>query len=244
MPNPGSNYTAVQGDSIESIAFETGFFWETIWNAPENAALRKCRKSAHVILPGDVVFIPGLRPRIEQRAADHSHRFVLRGVPSLLRLRFLVDDKARANAPYDFDIDGEARSGTTDGDGWLAEPTSPIANRAVVRFKRPERPESKEEKDPPTTDAEDEGTIMPIDVSDAPTHDVFRFDLRHMDPSNEVSGAKGRLHLLGYSLGPIDGNVTPQFEATLKSFQIANGLTETGELDDSTQATLSKFTGG
>jgi peptidoglycan hydrolase-like protein with peptidoglycan-binding domain len=52
------------------------------------------------------------------------------------------------------------------------------------------------------------------------------------------------LHLLGHGVGAIDGSATPEFEAALRSFQLKNGLAETGELDDATQAALSKFTGG
>ena len=52
----GKHHTVQQGESVESIAHAAGHFWDTVWQHPDNAALRQLRRSPHVLLPGDVVF--------------------------------------------------------------------------------------------------------------------------------------------------------------------------------------------
>src|SRR5258708_33469109 len=52
-------YTVVQGDCISSIAAQNGFGrWQTVWDRPENAALKKTRKNPNALSPGDQVFVP------------------------------------------------------------------------------------------------------------------------------------------------------------------------------------------
>ena len=47
------------GDSVESVALDNGLFWQSVWNHPENAALRKLRKDQPNILEEeDQLFLP------------------------------------------------------------------------------------------------------------------------------------------------------------------------------------------
>jgi N-acetylmuramoyl-L-alanine amidase len=62
------SHTVKQGDCISSIAHETGFFWETLWNHPDNAKLKQLRKNPNALLPGDVVSIPD--QRVKQESCD------------------------------------------------------------------------------------------------------------------------------------------------------------------------------
>ena len=52
-PLGDGDYVVVEGDCMESIAADAGFLWTTIWNHPQNAALKKARVTPNVLLPGD-----------------------------------------------------------------------------------------------------------------------------------------------------------------------------------------------
>lgn len=54
-----------QGDCLSSIANQYGFFLETIWDHGRNAGLREQRRDPDVIMAGERVFVPGIRPREE-----------------------------------------------------------------------------------------------------------------------------------------------------------------------------------
>lgn len=111
--------TVNQGECIESIALEEGFFPSTIWNHPLNIELRNSRKQHDVLNPGDALVIPEREPKEVNRGTDQKHRFVRRGVPSKFVLRLLKDGKPRSSLDYSLDIDGHLEYGQTDGDGVL-----------------------------------------------------------------------------------------------------------------------------
>jgi hypothetical protein len=112
-------HTTKEGECISSIAYEHGFFWDTIWNLPENAELKSNRTDPNILFPGDEVFIPEKRVKSEQIATEQRHRFVLKGVPIKLCLRVLECDEPRADEPYSLLIDGVWYNGITDSNGYL-----------------------------------------------------------------------------------------------------------------------------
>lgn len=242
----GKQHTARQGDSVESIAYAAGHLWRTVWDHSENKPLRDLRKSPHVIAPGDAVFVPDLRLKKVPCATGQQHRFQQKGVPSRLRVRFLVDGEPRANAAYVLVIDDKKKKkkqGTTDGDGWLDEPVLPDARRAEVRFEAPA--EDNPDDDPAPFEGEGDDIVRedePIAEEPAGQREhVYVFELRHLDPTTEITGAQGRLKNLGYSVGPIDGVLGRRTGEALRAFQHDQGIEVTGELDDATQAKLAEF---
>ena len=86
-----------QGDCISSISYEYGFIWETIWNHPNNAQLKKARKDPNLLAPGDLVFIPDKTLKDERRATGQMHRFQLKSVPAKLRIQPFKGEEPRAN---------------------------------------------------------------------------------------------------------------------------------------------------
>ena len=78
----------------------------------------------------------------------------------------------------------------------------------------------------------------PVVTPPAPQPIIYTFDLRHLDPTSEISGLQGRLRHLGYPVGPADGTLDPRGEEALRAFQSEHGLDVTGELDQATQDKL------
>src|SRR5438270_3311259 len=123
------DYTVEQGDCISSIAFEHGFFWETLWNHSSNATLKTERKTPNILMEGDLVHIPDLAVKQECGSTEKKHRFKRKAVPAKFRIRLLDADEPRAREPYLLYIDGASYSGSTDGDGWIEWPILPNAKQ-------------------------------------------------------------------------------------------------------------------
>ncbi len=237
------DYEVRQGDCISSLAFERGFFWETLWNHPKNADLKSKRANPNILKEGDVVYIPDLTLKEESRGTDAQHCFKVKGAPAKLRLRILEEkeekaeegkqqagadasvyedppydpksrkDKPRANVPYLLDIDGKVTNGTTDGDGRVEIALPPNARQGRLIL--------------------DPGT---------PREKVLPLGLGTMDPVTEISGVRMRLNNLGFPCGEED-EITPELESALGSFQEKNGLDVTRQIDAPTRDTLKRLHG-
>ena len=129
-----------QGDTLPSIAALEGHAdWRAIWEAPENADLRRQRHSPHVLAPGDVVFIPEREQRDEQVASGQRHRIVVANATMPLKL-VLKDRKgdALANKPFEIVVGGVTRTGTTDGAGKLEVKVPTSAREGTLTIKDPD----------------------------------------------------------------------------------------------------------
>lgn len=126
------NHLVRQGDCVESIAYEKGFFWQTIWNDSQNAELKRIRKSPNDLLAGDKLYVPERRLKEESCATEETHRFRRKGVPSKLHIVLKDGDEPRASVPYILEIDGELFSGKTDDDGAIKHPIPPNAERGEL----------------------------------------------------------------------------------------------------------------
>lgn len=111
------------GECVSSIAKQTGHFWETIWNDAANSELKSIRKQPNVLLEGDRITVPALRPKEESGQTEMRHRFRRRGEPSHLRIRVLDQDKPMAGMPFKLIIDNsQTIEGMTDAEGVLDVP--------------------------------------------------------------------------------------------------------------------------
>lgn len=126
------DYVVKEGDSIESIAFEKGFFYDTIWNHPANAELKQKRTHRNELLPGDRVTIPEKTLKELPRPTGKLHTFRKKGVPALYRLQLFVDDKPRANESYVLKIEGQVFTGKTNEQGMLEYPVPPDAKSGTL----------------------------------------------------------------------------------------------------------------
>jgi hypothetical protein len=125
-------YTVRQGDCLSSIAFEKGFFPDSIWNHPDNASLKQERSDSQCLLPGDVLVIPDKKQKEVSHPAEQCHRFRRKGVPETLRVRLTVLHEPRAGEDYRIDIDGILSEGRTDSEGWIKVAIPPNAQTAKV----------------------------------------------------------------------------------------------------------------
>ena len=132
QPVGDGEYVVRPGDCITSIAAAHGHFWQTLWNAPENADLKATRKDPNVLLTGDRVFIPELREKVESCAAESKHRFRKKGIPAKLRLRLLLGSKPRSDLAYTLTIDETTFKGRTTSEGIVEAPLPPYAREGKL----------------------------------------------------------------------------------------------------------------
>lgn len=114
-----TNYIVKPGDCISSIAFEHGFFADTIWNHPANAELKLKRKDPNTLCGGDTVFVPDKREKTVNKPTNEVHRFQVHNTPALCSLQLFDEDEFRANQDYELEIDGLKFQGRTDAEGVL-----------------------------------------------------------------------------------------------------------------------------
>lgn len=184
------------GDCLTSIAFENGFFWQTLWDHPENKALREERGNPFTLIPGvDSVVVPDVRTRDEACATAKVHTFRRRGVPAKLKLRLLDHEgKARAGESYFLEVDGELvlEDKKADGDGKIETFIPNNARKARLFLRGGE--------------------------------EIIEIDLGYLQPSSAVRGAQARLANVGFYRGEIDGERSPAFLRALERFRGAREL--------------------
>jgi hypothetical protein len=162
-------YVVKPGDCMESIAYEHGFFWKTLWNLAENAELKNNR-SPNVLLPGDRVTIPAVRSSQVDCRTDQSHKFVLLGGQTRCRLRFLDDrQQARSGLRYELTIDGVTTSSTLDAQGSLNVAIPSNASRGTIR------------------------------LFTEPDPEIYDLSFGHLDPESSPTGIRARLNNLGFT---------------------------------------------
>ena len=197
-----------EGDCLSSLAEQHGFDWQTLWDYPPNAALKRARPDPNVLAPGDVLQIPDRTLGTYSGGTGQRHIFRRKGTPAKLSLR-LVDQKGRprANLRYVLTIDGSRRSGTTGGDGKIEEFITASAQSAQLEIQTPERTER------------------------------YELPLGHVDPVANERGVIHRLCNLGYDCGG-ETNIGEHTSAALRAFQRRCQLQDTGEADDTTRQRL------
>ena len=119
-------YTVKPGDYLVKIANEHGIAnWKTIWDHPNNAELRKKRKSPDVLFPGDQVFVPVVTGKHVSLATGAQHTLTISAGKPRLRLRILdVNGDPVANQMCFIDVD-TATLRETDADGRVEVPLEP-----------------------------------------------------------------------------------------------------------------------
>ena len=122
-----------QGECLNSIADQYGFFWNTLWNHERNAELKERRQNPNVLMAGDRVFIPEKRQKEETGETTKVHTFRLKGIPVKLNVQLLdIGGSVRTNIRYTLTVDGKRTTGVAGDDGMVSEVIPPRARRAQL----------------------------------------------------------------------------------------------------------------
>jgi N-acetylmuramoyl-L-alanine amidase len=126
-------HTATGGDSVESVAYANGHFWETVWNDPANGPLRQRRDDPNILEEGDVLTVPDLRIKEVSKPTDQKYRFRRKGVPSKIEVRLTIHDgEPRPGVPYTVTMGKRKLSGSSDGEGWIRFGVMPDIKRGTI----------------------------------------------------------------------------------------------------------------
>jgi N-acetylmuramoyl-L-alanine amidase len=213
-----SEHTVVQGEHLSRIAKQYGFSdFHTIWDHPENAALKQKRQNPNVLHPGDRLHIPDREVREESRSTDQKHRFKVKG--GRLMLRLVLEDiyeKPIANARCELVVEGDRRDLTTDGKGKIEVAIPQAAESGTLIVRSPE--------------TSIDGLALPVKIG-------------HLDPVEEITGQKARLGNLGYYTGAIDEAQDTSFRLAVEEFQCEHDLAVDGVCGPATRAKLKSVHG-
>jgi hypothetical protein len=242
------DYTARTGDCILSIAYEHGFFWETLWNDAGNAELKQKRKSPNILVEGDVVHIPDLTPKEESGATEKRHQFKLKAVPAVLILKIRhpcpeeeeepeSESDEPAEEPEETVIDDPEETEVAeepaanvpyilDIDGVLSE--GQTDDGGEIRISIPPNAQSGRLRVEPGTPREQE----------------IELHLGGLDPVDTPRGMAQRLSNLGFGVFGGEAEVTEaDLTEPLQNFQRNQALEATGRADRTTQDKLKEAHG-
>jgi hypothetical protein len=205
------NHTVELGETLSSIAADNHFAnFLTIWNDAGNAELRKVRHNPHILLAGDIVFVPDLPENTAHANDAQRHVFALESPVLLLNIRIEdLDGKPVANAPCVLRVDAKDKNGrealedefdlNTDKDGKLSQEILEDADLAELKI-------------------DDNHILISIGL---------------LDPVRSDRGVQARLNNLGYFAG-FNELDREQLRWAIEEFQHDNGITPpNGDLDDS-----------
>lgn len=133
--DPGQTVTVGPDDSILSIAKANGFFWKTLWNHPRNAELKTKRKEPEILMEGDEVYVPKIDPKKVSKPNEAKHKFKLKGEKAKFKIQLKKLGQPRANEDYILVMDGEVKTGKTDGSGRIECEIPNDAKGGVLKLK-------------------------------------------------------------------------------------------------------------
>jgi hypothetical protein len=209
-----------QGECFATIAQAYGFRRDTLYDHPDNADLKKKRPNPNILYPGDEVAVPDLEPKLANVSTGARHPFKIKVPKRELKLT-LRDQTGEpiAGAAYVLEAEGWRMQGETNGQGELVERIPSGTRTATLTV--------------------GERVLELACASINPLADV---------DDEAVSGARERLHNLGYDVGDDDGGddddddpsttLDPRTRTAVALFQHEAKIDVTGELDDATLGKL------
>lgn len=199
-----------QGDCISSIAEENGFFWETLWNHPQNEQLKELRKDPNILFPGDSVYVPDIREKEVSEPTNQVHKFRIKNAPAKFKVRILRDAEPRSGEQFILSIDdAEIKRGEIPPDGNIEIPIVPQAKKGKLIIGEGEEAEE------------------------------YILNLGYLDPIETLSGVKARLNNVGFDCGKINNEMNEVTIEAIADFQsYINHPNPNGEVDEETRKAL------
>lgn len=198
------------GDCMSSIARDTGFFWQTLWDHAANSELKAARSDPNVLLPDDRLTIPEKQRKDESITAETRNRFVRRGEPAFFNATICVADVPVTGAPYQVLVDHrQVGSGVTSAAGSIDEVAIPGNAREALVIINP----------------------------DTPDETVYRFALGHLPTVKSLIGVQARLASLGFECQQT-GRLDSRTVTAITEFQKHAGLPLSGRPDTETRTAL------
>lgn len=205
------------GDTMVSLAEESGHFWQTIWNDPANADLKRVRQRPNVLLAGDRVTVPPLRQKWLSCANGQRHRFRRRGVPT--KIAFVVrgpKGEALGGRKWTLQVGTRRYEGQTGPDGRIEQWIETAARTAELK--------------------------VWLALPGQPEIVTWTMSVGDLGPIDDLRGIAARLRALGYRTG--DGSsLDDATRAALAAFQRDQGLEVTEAADAATIARLAQVYG-
>lgn len=193
------------GEHLHGIAFKVGSDPDTLWKAPQNAALAAKRPNREMLCVGDVLYVPAEPPDPLPLTVGSTNSYSAVVPKTHVALRFAADPIDRvANKPFEVHGAGGAKpiTGTVGADGSV-EFDVPVNVRSVE-----------------------------VVVPDANIHSVML--VGELDPIDERSGVIQRLRNLGFLHAP-DEVPEEYVTHAIREFQQSKGLKADGELTPETR---------
>ncbi|MEQ1761777.1 MAG: peptidoglycan-binding domain-containing protein [Pyrinomonadaceae bacterium] len=213
------NQKVGDSESTSSLAKKKGFYWKTIKERGENAALYQKRKDPNVLAADDDIFIPELVKKTVSKGTESEHVFKRKGEPTKIKMKLLELGEPRKNAAYIFECGDKLVNGTTDGEGILEQFVPGEAKAAKLYFK-----EGKE--------------IHGLRIGSLDPHDLASGIVQRLNNCGFKFAASGIKKGMSAKEAFDDGKVGNKGVRALKNFQAQNELEPSGKLDD---ATIAKF---
>ena len=211
-------YQVVQGDHLAGIAARFGFVdYRSIWDHPENSALKKKRINPNILYPGDRLFVPTREHKEHAGATARRHRF--RAKTPSLRLRIVLKNmtgKPLAGLECSLVIEGKPEVLVSNSDGLIEQRIAPADRMARLQFK---------------DDTTPFGTRVAVHIGE-------------LDPVATPSGQIARLTNLGYFLGDPQQPDDMDVKSAIEEFQCEHPpLKVDGVCGAATQAKLQEAHG-
>ncbi|GJQ28891.1 MAG: hypothetical protein HBSAPP03_07750 [Phycisphaerae bacterium] len=212
----GDTHKVVQGEHFAAIAARKGHGdFRPLWDASENKTINDKRKTPHMLLPGDEVFVPPVENKDETAPTTKRTKFKATGVPLKLILEVRTDSNDPAKkAPCDLTVESTQKVEDLDNSGRVTRPVPLTAakGRLVVR------------------DAN-----LPVAIE-------ADLEIGGLHPLDTVTGQIQRLNNLGYDAGkvaePTSADDKFRFKSAVEEFQCEHGLKVDGVLGDGTRSKL------